>query len=89
MSMRDRIKKSVNRTNQKFALQEAELLLNTELNLTELSPNITSHELYSQLVDVIEKSTSNNWKVVKLESAINDLGEEAWQLVNNIISTLK
>ena len=89
MSMRDRIKKSVNRTNEKFALQKAELLLNTELNLAELSPNITSHELYSQLVGIIEKSTSNNWKVAKLESAINDLGEEAWQLVSSIISTLK
>lgn len=87
--MRDRIKKSVNRTNQKFTLQEAELLLKTELNLTELSPNIRSHKLYSPLIDIIEKSTSNNWKVAKLESAINDLGEEVLQLVNNIISTLK
>ncbi|UXI04660.1 hypothetical protein [Photobacterium sp. TY1-4] len=89
MSMRDRIKKSVNRTNEKFSDREAQLLLNTSLDLKKLSPSLQNHPLYPELVQVISSATANNWNVAKFESEVKSLGLEAWQLAKDIVDAVK
>lgn len=89
MSMRDRIKKTVANVDDHLATTELELLLKTELNLNKLTPDITSHSLYPQLIRHIENATQANLNVAQLESQIRLLGDEGWKLVKKIINGVK
>ncbi|WP_064609820.1 hypothetical protein [Photobacterium sp. J15] len=89
MSMRDRIKKSVAHANQQLGEREGQLLLNTNFDLVHLSPAIQNNEKYQALVQVIQSASSRNLSVAELEDNIRQLGDEAWELTQDMLSAAK
>ncbi|CDU09916.1 Hypothetical protein VCR3J2_410133 [Vibrio coralliirubri] len=88
MSMRNRIKKSVAAANSKNAAREMQLLLDSRFDAESLSPAIKDHEKYRALMDVIQTASERNLSVAELESNVRQLGEEAWELTQDIIKAV-
>ncbi|CAK3388429.1 hypothetical protein [Vibrio crassostreae] len=88
MSMRNRIKKSVAAADSKNAAREMQLLLDTRFDVESLSFVIKEHEKYQALMDVIQTASERNLSVAELESNIHQLGEEAWELTQDIIKAV-
>ncbi len=89
MSMRNRIKKSVATANSQLAERELQLLLDTRFNLETLSPAIKGHAQYQALMDVIQAASERNLSVAEFESNVRQLGEEAWELTQDIINAVR
>ncbi|MCG7490499.1 hypothetical protein MHN79_13465 [Vibrio sp. Of14-4] len=89
MSMRNRIKKSVATANSQLAKRELQLLLDTRFNLETLSPAIKGHAQYQALMDVILAASERNLSVAEFESNVRQLGEEAWELTQDIIKAVR
>lgn len=88
MSMRNRIKKSVAVADRKMAARELQLLLDTRFDVESLSPAIKDHEKYLALMDVIQTASARNLSVAELESNVRHLGEDAWELTQDIIKAV-
>jgi len=89
MGMRDRARVTAARVDKKLAIIELQLLIDTAINTAELSPNITSHESYNDLISIINEATQANHNVALLEEKINALGSEGWKLARKIIEVIK
>ncbi|RTZ18258.1 hypothetical protein EJ063_05580 [Vibrio aquaticus] len=89
MSMRNRIKKSVATANRQLAERELQLLLDTRFDLEALSPAIKGHAQYQALMDVIQAASERNLSVAEFESNVRQLGEEAWDLTQDIINAVR
>ncbi|EIA1497122.1 hypothetical protein K6778_004529 [Vibrio parahaemolyticus] len=89
MSMRNRIKKSVATANSQLAERELQLLLDTRFELEALSPAIKGHAQYQALMDVIQAASERNLSVAEFESNVRQLGEEAWELTQDIIKAVR
>tara|TARA_R110001583_G_scaffold1612_4_gene12708 strand:+ start:5766 stop:6035 length:270 start_codon:yes stop_codon:yes gene_type:complete len=89
MGMRDRAKATARDVDNKLAHTELKLLAETAINTDELSPSITSHAHYDELMNIINNATDSNHKVALLETKINELGESGWQLASKILSAIK
>ncbi|RZP96106.1 hypothetical protein D8T65_23510 [Vibrio vulnificus] len=89
MSMRNRIKKSVATANRQLAEREFQLLLDTRLDLEALSPAIKGHAQYQALMDVIQAASERNLSVAEFESNVRQLGDEAWELTQDIINAVR
>ena len=89
MGMRDRAKLTATNVDHKLAHRELELLAKTAINTDELSPNITSHPHYNELMSIINNASESNNKIALLETNITQLGESGWQLANKILNAIK
>lgn len=89
MSMRNRIKRSVANANSQLAERELQLLLDTRLDLEALSPAIKGHAQYQALLDVIQAASERNFSMAEFESNVRQLGEEAWELTQDIIEAVR
>ncbi|HGS5634728.1 TPA: hypothetical protein ACMDXF_000931 [Vibrio parahaemolyticus] len=89
MSMRNRIKKSVETANNQLAERELQLLLDTRFDLEALSPAIKGHAQYQALMNVIQAASERNLSVAEFESNVRQLGEEAWELTQDIIKAVR
>lgn len=73
MGMRNRAKETASKVDQKLATRELQLLVKTTINKAELSPNITSHDSYNDLIHIINEATQDNHNVALLEK-----NQSAW-----------
>lgn len=89
MSMRNRIKKSVATANSQLAERELQLLLDTRFDLEALSPAIKGHAQYQALMNVIQAASERNLSVAEFESNVRQLGEEGWELTQDIIKAVR
>lgn len=89
MSMRDKIEKSKTVANQTLQEREMEIMKVTRLDVTQLSPKITGHERYEELITVIQEATARNITAAELEANIQALGDEAWQLAKDILKAIR
>lgn len=89
MSMRDRIEKSKTVADQTLQEREMEIMKVTRLDVTQLSPKITGHERYEELITVIQKATARNVTAAELKANIQALGDEAWQLAKDILKAIR
>ncbi len=89
MSMRNRIKKSVATANSQLEEREFQLLLDTRFDLEAFSPAIKGHAQYQALMDVIQAASERNLSVAEFESNVRQLGEETWELTQDIINAVR
>jgi hypothetical protein len=89
MGMKDRAKETASKVDRKLAHKELALLMETRINIEELSPKITSHQDYDELMNIINNATDANNNVALLEEKIYKLGESGLQLANNILKAIK
>ncbi len=82
-------KKAVEKTNQKFAEKELELLLSTKVDLRSLRPQVSDSETFNKLIDAVEKSNAKNENIGELKNRIENLGELGLKVANELISILK
>ncbi|MGF1868118.1 hypothetical protein L4D15_23205 [Enterovibrio norvegicus] len=89
MSMLDRARKTAANTDRTLSEKEANVLLDTYLDLAKLSPEITEHAQYPALMSAIEAASSDNRNVATLTSRIEALKEEGSELVNKVLDALR
>ncbi|OEE62771.1 hypothetical protein A1OK_19475 [Enterovibrio norvegicus FF-454] len=89
MSMLERARRTADKTDRYLSEKEASLLLDTDLDVSRLSPEITEHEAYPALMSAIQAASADNRNVALLTSRIEALKEEGGELLKKVLDAIR
>lgn len=84
MGMRDRARESAERTNQRLAEKERELISQTTIDWDAMKPQIGSESDYQRLMDAVQQSTDRNETVGAVIQRLEALGSEGIALAKKV-----
>jgi hypothetical protein len=77
--------RTISRTNEELADAELTLLLSTTVDWEKLRPLINDDATYNKLINVVQKSTTNNENLAHFKSRVVALGKAGWNVARKII----
>jgi len=80
--------KTFDRTDDELSDDEALLLLNTNINWEELRPEVTDHEVYDKLINIVQEATQKNENLAQLKDRLKTLGKEGFAVAKKIIKLI-
>jgi hypothetical protein len=80
--------KAANKTNTELRDEEAQLLLDTRVNLEDLRPKVSDQETYDALIAAVDEATRHHNDLALLKSRVKEMGEAGIKVFNKIKSFL-
>lgn len=77
-------KEATDKTNAELQDEEAQLLLDTHVNLEDLRPKVSDQEAYDALIAAVDEATRHNKDLGLLKSRVKEIGEAGIKVFNKI-----